>query len=377
MTKYGPLRILHLIDTGGPGGAETVFLTLAARDEALGRNAATVVPYDGWLAERLRDSGVRPVVLASRGSFNLRLLGTLIGLLRTRSATLLHSHLLGSNVYAALAGLWCRTPVVAVFHGATDLADSGRLLWLKRWLILRPHVCIVAVSEAVRTALVTCGIPETRVTLIRNGVDTASFSPGHSDLVSQKLGLHTSARIIGAVGNIRTPKAYEILIREAQFVVERRRDTHVAIFGAGSDADRAALLALVASLGISKHVHLKGFLPASAELYRSFDVFVSSARSEGLPLSFLEAMACGIPIAATDNEGSGPLLREAGAGLLSPVGDPKALAENLIRLLEDRELASRFGAAGRRSACERFGLDATLTRYDALYAVLRRRDHHR
>lgn len=374
MTEREPIRVFHLIDTGGPGGAETVLLTLAAKDTAHGRNAATVVPYDGWLAARLVESGVQPVVLASRGSFNLRLLRSLIRLLRDRGATLLHSHLLGSSVYASVAGWWCRTPVVAVFHGATDLADPGRLVWLKRWLILRPHVCIVAVSEAVRSALAASGIPETRVTLIKNGVDTLAFSPGHSTLVSQQLGLPASTRIVGAVGNIRAPKAYEILIQAARIVVERRPETHFAVFGAGSDEDLAALQALVASLGISRYVHLRGFSPASAALYRSFDVFVSSARSEGLPLSFLEAMACGIPIVATDNEGSGPLLRETGAGLLSPVGDPEALADNLLQLLEDRELASHLGAAGRRAVCERYSLGATLAQYDALYAALTGKD---
>ncbi len=370
MTGNRPIRVAHLIDTGGPGGAETVFLTLAARDAAKSRDAAIVVPYDGWLAARLRDAGLRPVVLASRGSFNLCFLGSLIRLLRNRDATLLQSHLIGSSVYGALAGWWCRTPVVAVFHGATDLASPGRLLWLKRWLILRPHVCIVAVSEAVMSALATWGIPETRIRLVRNGVDTAAFSPGHSDLASRELNLPASARIIGAVGNLRAPKAYEILIRAARFVFKHRPDTHVAVFGAGSEADHATLLALAGELGISKHVHLRGFLPASAELYRSFDVFSSSARSEGLPLSFLEAMACGIPIAATDNEGSGPLLRETGAGLLSPVDDPQALANNLVRLLDDRKLAGRLAAAGRQAACDRFSLDATLAQYDAMYAAL-------
>ena len=93
------------------------------------------------------------------------------------------------------------------------------------------------------------------------------------------------------------------------------------------------------------------------------DVFVSSAESEGLPLSFLEAMGCCVPIAATANDGAQRLLNATGGGLLSPVGDTAALATNILDLLADRQLASSLGAAGRAAVERDFSLAATLKRY--------------
>ena len=363
-------KVLHLIDTGGPGGAETVFLSLAAHGQAKGRNAAVVIPYAGWLAERLGASGIRPVTIPSRGSANARFLARLVQVARATGTNLFHTHLLGSAVYAAMAGLLLRIPVIAVFHGSTDLRDSGSLSAAKRWLLLRPHVSIVAVSDAVKAALVDWGLPPRRIRVIRNGVNATEFTPGPSRLVQDELGLPPDTKIIGAVGNIRRPKAYEILVDAARHVIAARPDVHFAITGSGTERDVNALQARAESARISRNVHFLGFRQSVPERYRSFAAFVSSARSEGLPLSFLEAMSCGIPIVATDNEGSGPLLRETGAGLLSPVDSPVDLAEAILKLLSDSRLSDTLAANGVKAVSDRFSLDRTLEAYEALYQLV-------
>ena len=363
-------RVLHFIDTGGPGGAETVYLSLAADAGRYGHNAAVAVPYDGWLAARLREHAVAPVFLPAKQGMSLALARGLVSLSRQTRANLIHSHLLGASVYAALTGLLLRLPVIAVFHGATDLRSGGSLPGIKRWLLTRPHVQIVAVSEAVRASLLAWGIPAGRIRLIRNGVDTHAYVPGAAQSLQHELGLPDGTRIVGAVGNLRVAKAYDVLIAAARYVLKVEPDVHFAIAGSGKDADTQALRAQIAALGLDGRFHLLGFRPSSAALYQSLAVFVSSARSEGLPLSFLEAMACAAPIAATANEGAGPLLSETGAGLLSPVGDPEALAASVIRLLRDPELSRRLSDRGRHAACETFSLKRTLGEYRALYREL-------
>jgi glycosyltransferase involved in cell wall biosynthesis len=99
---------------------------------------------------------------------------------------------------------------------------------------------------------------------------------------------------------------------------------------------------------------------------------VSSSNSEGLPLSFLEAMACGVPIAATANEGSSMLIRETGTGLLSPVGDARALAASIVTLLNDPAKSAVLAQHGRSAVVQKFSLEKTLSEYRDLYeAVLR------
>ena len=125
MNDHG--RVLHLIDTGGPGGAETVFIQLAQRLRGGGLEPITVVPREDWLSAGLRSRGLEPVILNSRGSFNRPYIKALMRLVRERDVRLIHTHLLGSAVYGALVGLLTRTPVVAVMHGPTDVRAPGRL----------------------------------------------------------------------------------------------------------------------------------------------------------------------------------------------------------------------------------------------------------
>ena len=339
-------------------------LVVAAHERA--QNIGAVVPYDGWLAERLRRGGVEPVVQPSKGSFNLGLARRLIRLMRAGRGELIHAHLLGSSVYAAAVGMIVGCPVVAVFHGATDLRQAGTLLALKRWLLARRHVTVVAVSHAVRDALLEWGVDPQHMAVIINGVDTIAYTPGTSSLLREELGLSADVRIVGAVGNVRVAKAYEVFVRAAARVVQALPHVHFVVAGQGAKADVDALLRLRGQMGIDENLHFIGFRSEGAALYQSLNVFASSASSEGLPLSFLEAMACGVPIAATANEGAQQLLTQTGGGLLSPVGDVAALAANIVALLSDEPLANALAATGRVAVERGFSLAATLENYAAL-----------
>lgn len=363
-------RVLHLIDTGGPGGAETVFSDIVSHCNRLNLNAAVSVPYDGWLANRLRQNGTQPEIIQSKNANFASLIYQLMKLTRLSNANLIHAHLLGSGVYGSLVSSLRSMPVVVTFHGATDLAGRGSLYSAKRWLLNRRHTHPVAVSEPVRDALVSWGIRKASIRIIRNGVDTSIFRPDTDASLHAELGLPDTNRIVGAIGNIRPAKSYDVFIRAAGLLATRFEDLHFVIAGSGNAADIANLSELARQQHLGSRFHLLGFRSTSSGLVRSLDVLVSSSTTEGLPLSLLEGMACAVPIAATSNEGAVRLLTETKAGLLSPVGDPHALAESISTLLTDKELSVSLGQYGRSSVARDFGLSKTLDSYCALYDEL-------
>jgi glycosyltransferase EpsD len=151
--------------------------------------------------------------------------------------------------------------------------------------------------------------------------------------------------------------------------VKRVPHAHFVIVGSGDEHDTSHLKARASSLGISSNVHFLGFRGATASLIQCFSVLLSSSDSEGLPLSFLEAMATGIPIVATSNEGASSLLTDTKAGLLCPVRNESRLAEAVIELLENPFVARQMATNGRSAACDRYSLTRTLERYDELYRL--------
>jgi glycosyltransferase involved in cell wall biosynthesis len=359
--------VMHLIDTGGPGGAETVFSQLAS---AVGKGKVrplAVVPREHWLSGQLRSVGLEPTILNARGSLNYSYFSVLAKMVRQQQVQLIHTHLLGSAVYGALVGLITRVPVISVFHGPTDLRQVGRFAGAKRWLINHGCSAIVAVSSSTHDALVQFGMPAERITLIQNGIDTELYHPGSATDLRHELGLGNDDLLIAAVGNIRVPKAYDVLLKSAASVLAQVPRACFAVIGEGDEKQLAPLLELRRSLGIEARFHFLGFRKSTASLFQNVDVFVSSSRTEGLSLSFLEAMATGRAIVATRSGGAQEALVDRQSGLLVPTEDPPALAHALIEILSSPGLRIRLGAAARERVVRDFSLQGCVAKYQALY----------
>jgi glycosyltransferase involved in cell wall biosynthesis len=355
--------ILHVIDVAGSGGAETVFCQLVRHFEDRSENAVIVLPSQGWVASQLSSLQTRIVYLPSKGSLSFRFLWKLGVTAKIFRANVLVAHLLGSAVYAAIMGLFLRRPVIAIFHGALDFSDPGRFARLKCWLLSRRHVRIVAVSAGVRDALVAWGVCPDRLHVIRNGIDTREFMRAEGGSLRAELGIAPSDRLVGAVGNLHPVKGYELMIHAAAAVVRTSPGVTFVVAGEGDPSYRERLEDLIEQLGLRDRFRLIGFRAATADFYSELDVFLSTASSEGLPLSFLEAMSCGVPIVATSNEGSVGLLQASECGLLVEPPDAQGVANAVLEVLENGSLAARLGRSGRRAALENFSLQGTFDQY--------------
>jgi glycosyltransferase involved in cell wall biosynthesis len=361
-----PLRVLHLIDTGGPGGAETILLEVVTRLDARRWRSVAVVPEVDWLHGALRERGVEPLVLPSRGTGNALYLARLHRLVRRTGAHLVHTHLLGSAVYASLAVAPLRVPVVATFHGLPDFPETGRLLGLKLRLIWRDPNRVVFVSESLKAAVFgRYRLPEQRVRVVPNGV--AWEPPAALGTEREELGARPGDLVIGAVGNVRPTKDYPTLLRAVARLRADGLPVRLAILGQGTSPLLDELVALRRNLGLEDAVGLLGFRDDARRLLTAFDVFVSSSTTEGFSLSTVEAMLAGRAVVATRSGGPEEILRDGETGILVPTGDPEALAVGMARVLRDERLGARLGMCGAEDAAERFGVEAMIRGYEDVY----------
>ena len=364
--------ILHVIESDGPGGAETVFADLVLRADSARFATIAVVPgITTWLTARLGEHErrlVAPTGWPTSKPFDFAYVRSLRRVVREVRADIVHAHSFGSAVYAAAALAGSRTQLVITLHGRVDVTEPGRLAACKWWL-LRRAVAVVCVSKSLRLlAEATRGARSLRLSTIYNGIDVERFAVGRNTTLRAQLNLPDGELLIGAVGNVRTPKAYDVLLRAVASVRDQGVNIHLAI--AGDDAPSPLvemLLSLRDALHLREHVTFVGYVDEVAAFLNGLDVFVLSSHTEGFSLATVQALAAGLPVIATRCGGPEEIIESNISGLLVQPGSPDALASAIVTLSRDKGARERLSRAARSRSLEAFSIAAMVHRYEALY----------
>jgi glycosyltransferase involved in cell wall biosynthesis len=363
--------VLYLLETGGPGGAERMLLDLA---QHVGPDWQPVVGVmkSGWLRANATAAGIPCVMLQGDGLGDVGVLGSLVEAIAAHDVAVIHAHEFYMALVGAAGSLATGVPLVVTVHGKHYYPDRRRRQAIYR-LIARQAATLVTVSQDLRRFFCqTTRTPLDRVGVIYNGI--ALRSPAER---SRNLGLldaariPRSARIVGAVGNLYPVKGHLDLIRAARTIVARRPETHLIILGRGAEHD--TLLAEASALGIADRVHLLGYREDVAQWLTVMDVFAMPSRSEGLPLSLLEAMGTGLPAVVTGVGGMVEVVRDGETGFVVPTGDVEELADRIAFLLGDPARTATMGAAARDLIVARFGLNRMMAEYRRVYGQAARR----
>jgi glycosyltransferase involved in cell wall biosynthesis len=362
-------RVLHLIDTGGPGGAETVCLDLASRDSPAA--PVVVLPERDWLWAACEARGIEPILLRSTRSFDLGYVRRLASIARARGVSLIQTHLLGSAVYGAAVGRLLRIPQVSTFHGTVDVSIADRYLNTKVRILDRASARLVFVSRSLMAYFEeVASLRRARSHVVYNGIDLGVFRPGTDPAVRLELGARDGMLLLGAIGNVRPAKDYAGLLRALAELRSRGVEVRCVVVGQVSEESAGALHALSSELGIDDMVQFVGFREDVERVLRALDVMVVSSSSEGFSLATVQALAAGTPVVATKCGGPEEILYDGEGGLLVPPRDPVALADGLQRVCSDSGLRATLASQGRRIAAERFDADAMVAKYRDIYREL-------
>jgi glycosyltransferase involved in cell wall biosynthesis len=230
---------------------------------------------------------------------------------------------------------------------------------------------IVCCSEYARTLYARRGFADERVVVIPNGFDTNAFRPDPEAraAIRREIGLDDSVPLVGLIGRYNPFKDHATFLRAAALLKSRLPAVQFLLCGADVDAGNAELMRQINEQGLVNSSHLLGPRRDVPRIFAAIDVLASSSVSEAFPLVLGEAMACGVPCAATDVGDSALIV--GGTGRIVPPSDPAALAGAVAELLNlpaaDR---ARLVRAGRERIQEKFDLGAITRRYEALYVDL-------
>jgi teichuronic acid biosynthesis glycosyltransferase TuaC len=213
---------------------------------------------------------------------------------------------------------------------------------------------VFAVSESLRRLAVSLGVPESRVKTVPNGVDAERFQPKSRLQARTRLGLAVDANVLITIGGLVERKGFHRVIACIPMLIKAYPKLHYLIVGGpGPEGDFGAVLRnQVNSLGLNGHVTFLGPLDPDgvSEALSAADVFVLATRNEGWANVLLEAMACGLPVVATDVGGNAEVVRTRDLGTLVPFGDGTALEaalEDALRRQWNRDSIRAFAASNR------------------------------
>ena len=338
------------------GGAEAVVYNLASFLAQKGHKISIFTTSANSKSEIEECNGVtvyryRTNIRVASGKFSLGLLKNIV----KYPADLVHVHI--SVPIGDIAGWLCarrnKKPLVVTSH--LDMGSYSGIIckpfdYLYYKLadkILSDADVIITPSEHYANEDLLRKYKE-KVNVISNGINIRDFDIKYSkDECRDKIGLSANEEVMLFVGNLESRKGLDILIKAMHKIVKNTQDTKLVLIGIGSMKN--GLKSLAEKLGIIEHIKFAGFVDESEKVsyYKSADIFVLPSLYEVFGIVNLEAMACGVPIVASNVGGIPDVVKDGENGLLVPPSNSEALADAIIYLLENEDVREKMGNNGR------------------------------
>ncbi|MBN3039332.1 MAG: glycosyltransferase family 4 protein [Candidatus Omnitrophica bacterium] len=362
------MKILLLtthLNLGGIG----MYVLLLAKGLANKGHRVLVASSGGELADSLASCSVEHVKInvKTKSEVNPKLLAVLSRLTKIvleNKIDMLHAHTRVTQVLAQLLSQKTKVPYVTTCHG-----------FFKPRAFRKAFPCwgrhCIAISEAVREHLVNdLKVKKECVSVVHNGVEIERFSREKVDQeqkgrFKKDFGLDGGAVVIGTIARLSSIKGQCYLISAMKLILEQEPKARLLLVGDGPEKER--LLAQVKELGIESSV---SFSPSTFDTsipLSCMDVFVFPSLLEGLGLAIIEAQAMGLPIVASDVGGVYTLVKDGINGFLVRPQEPQGIADAVLKLIRDKELAKRFGQQGKHQVEESFNLSQMVDGIEQVY----------
>jgi len=364
-----PVPVVYFVPQLTVGGTEAQLAELVLR---LDRKKFTPMVWSpgpwGPVGDELRQHGVPIFRFQLSARRPLSFLRSVRWLRRTKTMVF-HSFGYGDHWLDVLAARCARIPhCITCRRNVRHWDQARRVRWSERLRNRWTDQVVANCAAAARVCAEVECIPNEKIQVIYNGVELGESKPELEQ--RRSLGIGPTDLLLGNVANLKRVKGQDILIRAFRQVVDEMPGTRLAICGEGEEA--FLLKRLCEELGLSKQVFFLGLCHDLKPFYGSLDLYVHSSRAEGLSNSILEAMAYGVPVVATEAGGTAELLGHA-RDYLVPPNDVTALANAMLRALQNPTLRLQQSLAGKNKAAARFTVSRMVAEHESMYLCLLRK----
>lgn len=364
------MRILQISSASSFGGGERYLVDLSNALQSRGHELFAVVRPQSPLINHLQISSANIKTLPLRNALDAPSARSLARFVKENKIDAVHAHM--ARDYSLAAYSLRGNSAARLFVTRHVLFPLSR--FHRRTLTRATRV--IAVSNAVARQLRGQQIvPDEKIVVIPNGVDVERFAKScinfdRTDFLQRK-NLPTGCLLVSSVGELRTLKRHDDLIKAAATVIGEFSNAHFVIAGVDTSAsgeNLKQLKELSVKLKLESHIHFLGWLDDAEQLLCATDVFVSASETESFGLSIVEAMSASTAVVATRTEGAQEIIEDRVSGMLVPIGDVEGLASSITALLRDQETRTAMGTQAANAARQKFSLARMVDDIEKIYS---------
>lgn len=388
-------RILHLRVVGNSGGGpeKTIFNSPRfIRPLGMDAMAAYMHPPDEsirqLLVERAKKNECPLFTIEDHGFRDWRTAWRVLQLCKEQKIDILQCHDYKANAIGLVVRLFWKCHLATILHGWTNMLGRAPIYERIDQLCVPWYEAVVCVSDDLVERCHKIGVPERRIHLVYNGIDTVDSIRTvpvaeakwqllrqlglESDPQAQKI-LDPNALLIGSVARLSEEKRFPQLV-EIFSKVTRSIDRPLHLWIAGEGPDRPVIEAAIRKANLGNSVRMLGLLSPNHLFYQALDLFVLNSIREGLPNVILEAMAFGAPVAATSVNGVPALVQDQQTGWLVDPENPIAMQMAILEAIHDPNKATQLATAGRQHIEQNFSFQKRMEKMASLYRQLLAKD---
>jgi len=363
------LRVAHIVLSLDVGGLEVLVCQMAEKMRNYNCDPIIIcLDHPGTLAEELTAVGIQVFNIQRKAGFiDVKTCLRLIKLLRSENIELVHSHNQESHFYVAIASQFSGVKrVIHTQHGVEPPYDWKKYLKLR----LTGHFIdrFVGVSQDINNlAIKKRWIPKTKVTRILNGVNTDQFKPDQDQrrITRQQLKIEDNEKVLICVARLSPIKNHKLLITSFSNILKEFSNCKLLIVGGGPEEKN--IRESIAHHSLNNNVRMLGESRNISQLLQASDCFVLTSISEGINVSLLEAMACGLAPIVTDVGGNNEVIQDHLNGQLVPLGNSEEFSKQVVKLLADPQKRKEISKHAREQVLNNFSLNTMLTTYMKYY----------
>ena len=292
-------------------------------------------------------------------------------LFKKENYTIIHTHSSKAGLLARFAAMLNKTPIVIhtihgfAFNDFMNVFKKRFYIYIEKILAKWTNV-LITVSNLNKKKIIDLNIAEeSKLKNIYSGIDLKLFTDKKNNDFQKELNLKSRHILLGSVGRLSFQKDPITMINAFDIVVKRFSNAHLVLVGDGEL--RNDIIDRIDQLKLNDRIHLTGNKNSPWKIYHSLDLFIMSSIYEGLGRSITEALSCGVPVVCTSVEGVPEIVRDNKTGILVPPKDVIALANGVIKSLNNMHVAKKMAKKGRKFVNDNFDVNKMVRDIDELY----------